>query len=87
MFFYSDTEPRGPGGAFKGDPTRCYLTHYANSLSLKFFATKDPDPRQRGQALRELTICERKMDYWRKRPGFEQKEALKGIQELRKQWR
>ena len=84
MLIYSDNEPRGPGGPMRVDPTKAYLRHYENYLYLQFIAKQSTDPKERGQALRELTICERKMK-------FHEREAdkalmLEGIQKAKRKW-
>ena len=84
MILYSDTEPRGPGGPVKVDPTKAYLRHYGNMLYLRFLADKSPDPRERGQALREMTICQRKMDYHYR--SADRAALLQGIQVEKRKW-
>ena len=84
MLIYSDTEPRGSGGPSRVDPTRAYLRHYENYLYLQFLSRKSPDPQERGQALRELTIAERKLKFHERtadRAGM-----LSGIQALKRKW-
>lgn len=84
MLIYSDTEPRGSGGPSRVDPTRAYLRHYENYLYLQFLSRKSPDPQERGQALRELTIAERKLKFHYRDANKE--EVLKGVQNLRRRW-
>lgn len=83
MLIYSDTEPRS-NTVIKVDPTRAYLRHYENYLYLDFLRKKSPDPKERGQAIRELTICERKMKFHER--GADKEEMLKGIQEAKRKW-
>jgi hypothetical protein len=84
MICYSDTELKGPGGAIRVDPTKAYLRHYDNYLYLQFLSRKSSDPRERGQALRELTIAERKLKFHYRDANKE--EVLKGVQNLRRRW-
>ncbi len=84
MICYSDTELRGPGGVIRVDPTKAYLRHYDNYLYLQFLSRKSPDPRERGQALRELTICERKMKYHER--TADKAAMLAGIQIAKRKW-
>ena len=83
MICYSDTEPSS-SGPIRVDPTRAYLRHYENYLYLQFLSRKSPDPRERGQALRELTICERKMEYHKR--NADKAEMLAGIQKAKRKW-
>lgn len=83
MICYSDTEPRS-GVPVRVDPTKAYLRHYANLLYLKFLSRSSPDPRERGQALREMTICNRKLDYHYR--TADRAELLRGIQKLKREW-
>lgn len=85
MILYSDNEPRGPGGPVKVDPSKAYLRHYSNQLYLQFLAKNSDDAQERGQARRELAICERKMAYHYR--TADRKEILQGIQKLRKEWK
>lgn len=84
MICYSDTELRGPGGPIRVDPTKAYLRHYENYLYLQFLSRKSPDPQERGQALRELTICERKMKYHER--TADKTGMLAGIQIAKRKW-
>ena len=84
MICYSDTELKGPGGAIRVDPTKAYLRHYENYLYLQFLSRKSPDPRERGQALRELTICERKLKYHER--TADKAAMLEGIQKAKRKW-
>lgn len=88
MYFYSDD---GSGTGIKGsclskiDPTRAFLKHYDNFLFLSFIAERG-ELLERYQAEKELKICQRKMDYWSKRPGYNHEEALSGCEALKANW-
>lgn len=84
MLIYSDTEPRGAGGPSRVDPTRAYLRHYDNYLFLQFVSRNSKDPQERGQALRELTIAERKLKFHYRDANKE--EVLAGIQLAKRKW-
>jgi hypothetical protein len=84
MILYSDTEAKAFSGAVNADPTKAYLKHYDNYLFLQFISKNSPDPKERGQALRELTICERKMKYWAR--TADKTQMLAGIQECKRKW-
>lgn len=85
-FIYSDTEPKGRG--FSGSmppPVACYATHYSNYLYLRLITVNGTDEDKR-QARKEIDICQRKMDYHRKRPGWTAEEAATRCAEMRRQW-
>lgn len=67
------------------DATAQYVTHFSNSLLLKFFHTKGTRE-EKQQAARELTICERKMKFWQRAPNYSQQAALTAIDKLNKTW-
>lgn len=71
----------GTGPAF--DPLRCdankaFLTHYQNFLTLEFFS-KNGTIKERAQANRELEICRRKMQYWKRQPHFNHAASIEQI--------
>lgn len=82
MLIYGETEPSS--GPIRVDPTRAYLRHYENYMFLSFIAQKSDDPQERGQARRELDICERKMKFHER--TYNKQEALRGIQEIKRKW-
>lgn len=89
-FFYSDTTQPGPRpqiNVWEMNGTRNYLKHYDNYLFLQFVSTnpRSTDAEKR-QARLELTICEKKLEFWRRHPNYDQDEALKGIQDLKRNW-
>ena len=91
MFFYSDNEKKQP---FTGKPipyhempaVEYWTKHYENSLYLVFYEKNDPDIRMRRQAAKELEICQKKMDYWKKHPNWNATEAGQRAEELKKKW-
>ena len=85
MILYSDTEIKTGGVPSRVDPTKAYLRHYENYMYLNFLAKKSPDAKERGQALRELTICERKLSYHER--TADKTEMLRGIQQIKRKWR
>jgi hypothetical protein len=85
---YNEDEPQGE---FKGymvrvDPTKAYLKHYENYLYLQFIAMNTADRVERYQANKELKICERKLEHWKKNPSFNQAYATEKSAELKKLW-
>lgn len=91
-FFYKDNEDRSfnPRGIHPKDMngTNAYLRHYSNYLELQFFATSSRTTElEKRQARHELTICERKLGYWRRHPRYVHEEALRGVDALKRMWR
>lgn len=89
MFFYSDS---GSGGSVnlnmlsRMDPTKQYCKHLDNWFFLKFVLMNSTDFAERAQANKELTICERKMTYWKRNGRFDSAAAQRYKDELKKQW-
>lgn len=72
-FLYSDTEEKRPG-RFKGgrgtpNPHNQYIKHLENWFFLKHICAVGSLP-YKFQATIELVICERKLDYWSRKPNF-----------------
>lgn len=85
-YFYNDTEPRmGFRGRKDFDPNQMYIRHYANWLELTFIARKT-EGADRFQAEKELIICERKLEYWRKKHGWIWEEVSQGVMLLKRNW-
>lgn len=86
MICYDEYARFGSGFQVNVDPTRLYLNHYSNYLYLTFLASKSTDRMERLQALKEIVICERKLEFWKRKPKFNMEKALLEIVELKKQW-
>jgi hypothetical protein len=88
--FYSEqrSEPVGPLPPYETwDAVKGYLNHYSNYLVLDFMAKTSKDGREKAQARKELTICERKLAYWRRHPNFRLDEVTRGVEKLKAMWR
>lgn len=85
MFFYSDERAEPFKGGKLPDATKGYLRHARNRLFLDFFATS-PDFAEAAQARKEIVICERKQNYWRRQIGFDAAEAARGMTKLKAEW-
>lgn len=78
MFFYSDTEkgapfdPRRMAPYHEQDATRFALSHYDNLLILMAIIEAPKSFAEKAQAEKELKICERKIEHWRRHPNFDQ---------------
>lgn len=90
MLIYSDTETpneRGFNGfnPLKCDAVKCWLKHFENSLMLQFFIMNGT-MKEKHEASKELNICNRKMEYWKRQPHFNQNDASNSAQKLKQQW-
>lgn len=70
----------------KANATKCYLTHYANSLYLTFMLQNGTQAERR-DALKELDICDRKLKFWERHHNYDHDLALQGMEEEKKKWR
>jgi hypothetical protein len=73
------------------DPTRCdavklWAGHFRNSLTLTFFL-QNGTTREKHDASKELEVCERKMKYWERQPGFDRHAAQLAAAEIKRSWR
>ena len=66
--------------------TRKYVEHYSNYLFLQFISTNTKDRDERLQALKELTICERKLEWFKRHRNWNQDEALRQVNKLKRNW-
>lgn len=79
---YSDAPYTGPAiNLARINATKKALSHYSNALFLTAVQQKPRDLNEKRQATKELTICERKITYWRRMSNFDktlyENEALK----------
>lgn len=80
-FIYNDTEgtgkPRNRGFSnvtpyHKLNATQFYLNHFANLLYLEFISShSETSTLEKLQATKEIAICNKKLDYWRKHPNWD----------------
>ncbi len=85
---YEDNPVRGghPVPYHRINATKNYLKHYDNFLMLDFLAKNETDFALRRRADHELTICRRKMRYFKQHGNFDLAEALKGVELLKLRW-
>ena len=64
-----------------------WLSHFSNQLMLEFMM-KSPLSTfaEKRQAQKELAICERKLDHWRKHPNWNQAAIQDQVTALKKAW-
>ena len=91
MFFYSDTKEKftgNPSRIWEMNGTKVYVSHYSNLLYLQFVANNPlASFIERQQAEKEIKLCEKKLEWWKRHPNFDQVEALREVEKLKKQWR
>jgi len=88
---YSDTEkstfdPRRAVPYHEQKATINALKHYENLLFLTRITEEPKSFMERMQAEKELVICQRKIDHWRRHPNFSTKDFSEGCLIKKKQW-
>lgn len=88
-FIYDDSSVRTPYASRvpfnELDALRYWGNHFANSLELAFFL-KNGDTHEKLRASHELSICDKKMNFWKKHPNFDSQQAAVISQRLKKNW-
>ena len=90
QYFYSDTGSSGaydPGLIARLNPNTQYKKHLENWFFLKFIMMNSDDWREKAQASKELTICDRKLKFWQHRPTFNDDTMRADVIELKKKWK
>jgi len=87
MFFYRDDKSGSSFFMKDPDPNRLYRKHLENHFFLKFIEVNSDSPVEKRQAGIELEICERKLKFWSRYPGFDKSRMEHDIAELKKQWK
>ena len=80
---YQDNEVRRSSKPFFAedyDANHMISKHLENYFFLKFILAKSDDIVEKHRASKELEICERKMNYWKRQANFCQKQYEKDIQ-------
>ena len=89
MFFYSDNEVRRSTKPFYAedyDANHMICKHLENYFFLKFILLKSDDTVEKHHASKELDICERKMNFWKRQSTFCSKQYEKDIEAYRKMY-
>ena len=89
MFFYSDNEIRRSTKPFYAedyDANHMICKHLENYFFLKFILLKSDDTVEKHHASKELDICERKMNFWKRQSSFCSKHYEKDIEAYRKMY-
>jgi len=86
-FIYSDAKEPFTGSIDfnKINATKAYLNHYDSMQILKFFHLNGTRL-EKLQADKEMTICERKMTFWKRQANFDMKVAQTAIDQVNKNW-
>ena len=87
---YEEHPPRFTGRPtrYEDQPaTRHYITHFGNVLFLQAVEAAPKSIQEKIQAGREMVIAQRKMEHWRRHPNFDQDEAARETDRLKKEWR
>jgi len=87
VLVYEETTQGGFSGfnPAKCDATKVFMTHYTNSLYLKFMLLKG-NRLEKHQAVKELAICDRKLLYWQRQSNFDDVKAERLMVEEKKKW-
>ena len=85
---YSDDKSAGkspvPYEVWKA--TDNYLQHYNNMMLLDFLATNSKDGVERAQARKELELAQKKMEFWKHHPNYDQERVTAGVLKIKRQW-
>lgn len=87
---YNENEPRNFSGGvniYAMNPHKPFEKHLRNWFYLDFIAKNSDDFKEKGQAEKELVICQRKIDYWKKHPNFERSEEERITNLVKKEWK
>ena len=91
-FIYNDTEPRRQGMRNpipyeNWDAPKHWLTHYYNHKYLVFITLHASTTfKEKQQAHKELTICQRKLTFWAKHPNWSVERIETQRNEIDRQW-
>lgn len=87
MFFYSDNDKSSVSFSISDlDASIMYMKHYRNFLFLDFMANNGSF-KEKGEALKEIEICKRKMNFWKKKPDFNKENVMKLREIANKDWK
>lgn len=87
-FFYPPhKEASNQINIWKLNGTKQYLKHFDNLLYLQF-VSQNPlaSEAEKRQARAEIEVAMKKLAFWRRHPNYDHDEALRGVDQLRKQW-
>jgi hypothetical protein len=67
------------------NPNTQFRKHLENWFFLKL-TLRNGNMIDRHKASKELAICDRKLEFWRKKRSFDEKQAERDVAELRSRW-
>ena len=78
----------GPRGSYlEMDAVKHWIRHMGNFYYLRFIETNPlADRSEVWMARREIPICERKLEYWKKHPNWDAETAARENEKLKKIW-
>jgi len=84
---YNENEVRTGGGPDFASlcPNKQYKRHLENWFFLRL-TLRNGNMIDRHQASKEMAICDRKLEYWQRKPTFDQKQGDADMKELRNKW-
>ena len=85
-FFYPNTKEPLSLNINKLNPTTMYLKHLENYYYLQFIANNSDNFIEKQQANKELLMAEKKMKWWSNRPHFNDEQATKENNKMKKMW-
>jgi len=90
MYFFYPPHSENKGAQiniWKWNGTKQYLKHYDQMLYLHF-VLKNPraSEQEKRIARHEIGIAEKKLAFWTRHPNFDEQEAQKGAEKLKKMW-
>lgn len=89
FFFYNENAKSTFTGRFYPEDYNAnsmICKHLENYFYLKFILLKSDSISEKHQAAKELTICERKMNFWKRQANFCFDQYQKDISRYKKNW-
>jgi hypothetical protein len=88
-YFYDENPTRSDGTAIdfdRVDAVKAWSKHYANMLMLDFLHANERDGRAAADLRREMQVCQRKMDWWKKKDNWDAERAVVTAEAIKKDW-
>lgn len=88
MFFCYDENLKFTGSFIPSNfnPNIQLYKHLENYFYLKFILNKSDRPVEKQQASKELEICERKMNFWKRQTDYCEETFMRDQETIRKNW-
>lgn len=89
-YFYEENVSRERGGMpidfDRVDAVKAWAKHYANMMMLEFLHANECDGRAAADLRREMTVCQSKMDFWKKKDNWNAERAASAAEAVKKNW-